>query len=176
MGSHLSKFYDDMLKGNQMKELVKVLLEKSGYVVFPYGYESTLSDVKKKLNVKGAKNSKTARRIRSSPDLLVYDGERKDVMLVEVKMRRAKEETSVMIFPRRRLDRIANYIEFWNDSILLLVIPSGNIFYAQVVNELEIKPSYNLTRDFEELEDLFTRVTPEDLSIYRTEALKIMEK
>lgn len=52
----LSKFYDDMFKGNQIKELVKVLLEKSGYLVFPYGYESTLSDVKKKLNVKGAKN------------------------------------------------------------------------------------------------------------------------
>lgn len=52
----MSKFYDDMFKGNQIKELVKVLLEKSGYLVFPYGYESTLSDVKKKLNVKGAKN------------------------------------------------------------------------------------------------------------------------
>ena len=45
----MSKFYDDMLKGNQMKELVKVLLEKSGYTVLPYGYESTLSDMKKKL-------------------------------------------------------------------------------------------------------------------------------
>jgi len=54
----LSRFYDDMLKGNQVKELVKILLERSGYLVFPYGYESTLADVKKKLNIKGAKNSK----------------------------------------------------------------------------------------------------------------------
>ena len=43
----MSKFYDDMLKGNQIKELVKVRLEKSGCVVFLYGYESTLSDIKK---------------------------------------------------------------------------------------------------------------------------------
>ena len=107
--------------------------------------------------------------------MLVYDGERKDVMLVEVKMRRAKKETSVMIFPQRRLDRIANYKEFWNDSILLLVVPSGSVFFAQRVNEFEIKPTYNLARDFENLEDLFTRVAPEDLSFYRTEALKIME-
>jgi len=37
----LSKFYDDMFKGGAAKELVKTLLEKSGYSVFPYGYEST---------------------------------------------------------------------------------------------------------------------------------------
>jgi len=67
----LSKFYDDMSKGNQVKELVKVLLERSGYLVFPYGYESTLADVKKKLNVRDARNSRTARRIRSTPDSFI---------------------------------------------------------------------------------------------------------
>jgi len=76
-----------MLKGNALKDLVKTLLEKSGYSVCLYGYESTFSEIRKKLAADGAKNSPTTRRIRSSPDLLVYDDQRKDLMLVEVKMR-----------------------------------------------------------------------------------------
>jgi len=159
-----------MLKGNQVKELVKVLLEKSGYLVYPYGYESTLSDIKKKLSERGTKNSRTARRIRSSPDLLVYDEKRKDVMLVEVKMRRAPKETSVKFL------RIANYKEFWNNSILILVVPTGNLFYAQKVSELEIKQTYDATADFDKFEDVFTRVKVEDVSHFRAKALQIMEK
>lgn len=166
----LSKFYEDMLKGNQVKELVKVLLEKSGYLVLPYGYESTLSDMKKKLRDKDVRNSRTARRIRASPDLLVYDEERKDVMLVEIKMRRAPKETSVKYL------RIANYKEFWNDSILVVLVPSGNVFYAQKVSELEIKQTYNARSDFEKLEHIFTRVKAEDVSNFRDKALQIMKK
>lgn len=162
----------NMLKGNQVKELVKVLLEKSGYSVLPYGYESTLADVKKKLNVKDAKNSRTARRIRSTPDLLVYDEQRKDVILVEVKMRRAPKETKVLIYPRL----IRNIKEFWDDSILVVVVPTGNVFYAQKANQLEIKEAYNATKDFEKFEDVFAGVKAEDVSDYRAEALQILKK
>lgn len=172
----MSRFYEDMFKGNQMKELVKVLLEKSGYLVFPYGYESTLSDVRKKLNVRDAKNSRTVRRIKSTPDLLVYDGERKDVMLVEVKMRRAPEETNVVLYPQEKLAKITNYKEFWNDLNLVLVVPSGNMFYAQRISGLETKVMYNASKDFEKFEDFFTRVKAENLSFYRNEAQKIMQK
>ena len=76
-----SKFYDDMLKGNIYKDMVKLLLEKSGYTVYPYGYESTFSHVKSQLT-RNTRNSRTVRRIRSSPDLLIYDEQRKDLMLV----------------------------------------------------------------------------------------------
>ena len=166
----MSKFYDDMLKGNQVKDLVKVLLEKSGYSVLPYGYESTLADMKKKLRDKDARNSRTVRRIRTSPDLLVYDEKRKDAMLVEVKMRRAPKETSVKYL------RMANYKEFWNDSILVVLVPSGNVFYAQKVSELEIKQTYNARKDFERFEDIFTRVNTTDLDNFRAKALQIMKK
>jgi len=166
----LSKFYHDMLKGNQIKELIKVLLEQSGYLVLPYGYESTLSDMKKKLRDKGARNSRTVRRIRTSPDLLVYDEEKKDAMLVEIKMRGAPEETNVTYL------RTANYKEFWNDSILILVVPSGNVFYAQKVSELEIKQIYNARTDFEKFEDIFTRVKAEDVSHFKAKALQIIGK
>ena len=168
----LNNYYDSLLKGAKMKELIKILLEKSGYVVYPYGYETTFSDVKKKLNSKNAKNSKTARRIRSSPDLLVYDKDKNDVSLVEVKMRRAPTETKILIYAKL----ISAYKEFWNDSILIVVVPCGHVFYTQKVNELEVKESYNATRDFQKLEGIFCKVLKEDILHFRKQALQIMEK
>lgn len=166
------KFYDDMFKGGAAKELVKVLLEKSGYDVYPDGYERTLTELKNKLRARQTKRSRTVRKIKSSPDFLVYDEKRKDLMLVEVKMRKAPHETKVLI----DTPKIAIYKEFWNDSILVVVVPCGNVFYAQKVSELETKGMYDATTDFEKLEDVFTRITTEDLSDYRTKAQKLWEK
>lgn len=165
----MSSFHDDLLKGSQIKDLVKVLLQKSGYSVFPYGYESTLSEIRNKLAAKGTRNSKTVRRIRSSPDLLVYDKERKDLMLVEVKMRSAPKETSI-----RYLKRIADYKEFWEDSILVIVVPCGDSMYAQKVGELEVKQTYNATTDFSRFEEVFPKVKAEDLSHFKEKALQII--
>ena len=159
-----------MLKGNSIKDVVRLLFEKSGYGVFPYGYESTLSDIKKKLTQVNSKNSRTARRIRSSPDLLVYDDQREDVMLVEIKMRRAPMETRVTNL------KILNCKEFWDDSVLVVVVPSGNVFYAQMVSELEIKEWYNLNKDFLKIEEVFTRVKGDDILHFKDQALQIMKK
>jgi hypothetical protein len=164
-------FYENVLEGNQTKEVIKVLLEKSGYLVLPYGYESTLSGLRRRLSEKGTKKSRTVRRIRSSPDLLVYDDEKKDLMLIEVKMRKAKKETKILIYARM----MANYKDFWNDSFLVVVVPCGNIFYAQRVGELQVKEEYDATLDFEKFEDVFTRVKKEDISHFKTRALQIMK-
>jgi len=165
------EFFDQVLEGNQIKEVIKVMLEKSGYLVLPYGYESTLSGLRRRLGEKGTKKTRTVRRIRASPDLLVYDDEKKDLMLVEVKMRNARKETDILIYPHF----IANYKEFWNDSLLVVVVPCGNIFYTQCVGELEVKSEYDATREFEKFEDVFTRVKKEDISHFKTKALQIMK-
>ncbi len=117
------RFYDNMLKGNAYKDLIKLMLQKSGYAVYPYGYESNFSDVKSKLTQE-SRNSKTVRRIRSSPDLLVYDDQKNDLMLVEVKMRGNSP-------PNIKPQLIENIKDFWSDSILVVVVPDGNVFYAQ---------------------------------------------
>ena len=156
-----------MLKGNAYKDMIKVMLQKSGYVVYPYGYESTFSDVKSKLT-KESRNSKTVRRIRASPDLLVYDDQKNDLMLVEVKMR---GNCPPAIRPRM----IRNIKEFWNDSILALVVPDGNVFYAQKISDLETKPVYYRLSDFEKFQDIFTRVRDEDFSHYKDMALQNMK-
>jgi hypothetical protein len=167
-GSGDEKFLDSVLKGNVHKDIVRVMLQKSGYTIYNYGYESPFADVKSKLT-KNTRNSKTVRRIRSSPDLLVYDGKKDDLMLVEVKMRK---DPSPKIRPRliRRLK------EFWNDSILVLVVPCDNVFYAQKIAELETKPVYYRLTDFEKFQDVFTRVKTEDISHYREIALQDMKK
>lgn len=161
-------FYDSMLKGNAYKEIIKSMLQKSGYSVYPYGYESTFSDVRSKLT-KETRTSKTVRRIRSSPDLLIYDEQKNDLMLVEIKMRDSDK-------PHIRPRQIRNYKEFWNDSILVLVVPEGNVFYAQKIGELETKPVYYRLADFEKFQDIFTRVQTEDISHYRDIALQTMKK
>lgn len=163
-----TRFYDDMLKGNAYKDMVKLLLEKSGYTVYPFGYESTFSYVKSKL-AKDARNSRTVRRIRSSPDLLVYDDQKNDLMLVEVKMR-------ANMPPRIKRRLIENYKEFWSDSILILVVPEDNVFYAQKISELEIMQDYYLITHFEKLQDIFTRVKEEDLKHFSDKALQNMKK
>jgi len=160
-------FYDDVLKGNVYKDMIKVMLQKSGYTVYPYGYESTLSDVKSKLT-KDTRNSRTVRRIRSSPDLLVYDDQRNDLMLVEVKMR-------AYPLPKIKPRLIENYKEFWNDSILVVVVPEGNVFYAQKISELEVRKFYYRMADFEKFQDIFTRVRAEDISHYKNIALQNMK-
>lgn len=167
-GSGDEKFLDRVLKGNVHKDIVRVMLQKSGYTIYNYGYESPFADVKSKLT-KNTRNSKTVRRIRSSPDLLVYDDQKDDLMLVEVKMRK---DPSPKIRPRliRRLK------EFWNDSILVLVVPHDNVFYAQKIAELETKPVYYRLTDFEKFQDVFTRVRTEDISHYREIALQDMKK
>jgi hypothetical protein len=168
----LSDFYDNVFEGNQVTELVRVLLEKSGYLVLPYGYENTLSGLISKLGVRETKKSRTVRRIKSSPDLLVYDEAKKDLLLVEVKMRKAPTETKILLYSHR----IANYKEFWNDSILVIVVPCGDVFYAQRVGELEVKEEYDALLDFEKFQSIFTEVRDEDLSHFKAKALQIAKR
>ena len=109
------------------------MLERSGYTVYHYGYEDTLLDAMSKRTSKTS-NSKTGRRIRKSPDLLVYDDQ--TIMLVEVKTR--GKSPPVIDFSEIEILK-----EFWNDAVLVVIVPDGNIFYAQRINELEIQPNDN---------------------------------
>ncbi len=155
-----------MLRGSLYKDIVRVMLEKSGYSVYPYGYESALAELKSRLTTE-TRNSKTGRRIRFSPDLLVYDDE--DVMLVEVKMRGKSP-------PMIRASVIKNVKEFWNDSILVIVVPEGNVFYAQKISELKIQETdYYQLSDFEKFQDVFTRVLVEDIQYFKSVALQNMK-
>jgi hypothetical protein len=87
----------------------------------------------------------------------VYDEQKNDLMLVEVKMRDSDK-------PNIRPILIRRLKEFWNDSILVLVVPHDNIFYAQKKAELETKPVYYRLTDFKKFQDIFTKVQAECIS------------
>ncbi len=172
----LKDFYESMHEGNVITDLVRGLLQKSGYSVYLNGYEERFSEIKEYLNDKALKNSRTVRMIRSSPDLIVCDKRKRDVMFVEVKMRRAPIENAVKIYRQERLRVIDCYKEFWKDAILVIAIPCGQVFYAQRFSELETKGEYNAEIDFERFEDLFTGISNADLLAYRERAMQAMKK
>ena len=170
----MKEFFEGMHEGNVITDLIRGLLQKSGYSVYLNGYEERFSEIKEYLSDNSVRNSRTVRMIRSSPDLIVYDKGKKDVLLAEVKMRRAHNEKSVWLYDK--LEKMANYREFWRDAILVIVIPIGQVFYAQKFSELEVKNSYNAETDFRRFEDFFSDVNQDDLADFKEKAKKAMIK
>ena len=86
-------------------------------------------------------------------------------MLVEVKMRRTVPHTlNFILYEKEKLENFKSYKEFWSDSYLVVVIPSGNVFYVQKIDKLAIKTTYNAKYEFQRFEDMFTLVRKEDVT------------
>jgi hypothetical protein len=164
---------DNYLKGYIGKDLIKSLLESAGYTVCHYGYEDTLLDFLSKRTSKTS-NSRTGRRIRKSPDLLVYDDQ--DIMLTEVKTRLSlPPEIGMSVFPGvpNEIDILK---EFWNDAIMVLIVPDKNVFYAQRISEIKNPIGLYLSLEgFKKLEDIFTKVKVEHISHYREITFSILQ-
>jgi hypothetical protein len=164
----MQEFSYKLFKGNIFKELVKTMLEDFGYKTAPYGYENQFSTmIKTELS---QNNSETSRRIRSSPDLVVYDPESKTINLVEVKMS-ANEYITI--------NKLEDYHEYWDDAIMVAIINDGkNLFYAEKIRDIRSLShrKYNTSKDdFRNLQDLFARINGEKLDEYRKIAIKIIE-
>jgi hypothetical protein len=162
------EFSYKLFKGNVFKELVKALLEDFGYTTAPYGYENQFSTlIKKELSMN---NSETARRIRSSPDLLVYDPDNKDINLVEVKMS-AKEYINI--------NKIEDYRKFWDDAIIVAVIyDDKDLFYAERIRDLRTlsyRKYHTPKDDFRRIQEVFTKIASEGLDKYRKLAHNMLE-
>jgi len=71
---------------------------------------------------------------------------------------------------------IRNYKEFWDDSILVLVVPEDNVFYAQKIRELETRKAFYRLVDLEKLQDIFTRIREEDLKHFQEKAQQNIRK
>ena len=126
--------------GNIAKEIVIGLLEESGYFVYPYGFESAFSDIKFRFHEKRLENTPSVKRLRSQPDILVYDPDNNVVSFVEVKFRNPKYKNSIGL----DLRQIQWYKEYWNDSLLILVVPYETFFYCQFVDTLSLERSNDI--------------------------------
>jgi hypothetical protein len=156
-----------LFKGNVFKELIKTIFEDFGYKTAPYGYENQFSTMIKTELSKN--NSETARRIRSSPDLVVYDQGTKDISLVEVKMS-ANEYITI--------NKIEDYREFWDDAIMVAIInDQKNLFYAEKIRDIRTlshRKYYTSKDDFRRIEDLFPKINSENLNEYRKLAITML--
>jgi len=105
---------------------------RSRTIEYTHGYESFLSDVKYELHRKKLARTDSVKRLRSHPDLVVYDDRSNEVTFVEVKFRNISSLDSIGLNPKS----ILWYQKYWNDSVLVVVVPIGEVFYAQDVNKL----------------------------------------
>ena len=77
VGSFMSKIDIDFIKGGIIKEVVKTLLQRYDYEVYPYGYETTFAVLKNKLSEEEVRTSPSVRRMKSTPDLVIFDKKKK---------------------------------------------------------------------------------------------------
>jgi len=129
------KFDQERVKGAAAKEILRGLLKSSDYDVYPFGYESTLSVLKRRLGDKRLGENPVSQRIRSMPDFLVTDrAEEEPPQLVEVKFRKAQDPPHKIALKNWDIER---YKKYWLESVLVLLSPFGDRFFAQHVKNLE---------------------------------------
>jgi hypothetical protein len=163
-------FRSNLIKGQIAKELVKGLLEHSGYHVYAFGYESSISQLRYDVLNKGrVPNTESNKRIRSMPDLIVHDKEEHKTSFVEVKFSTTHSPEHVRL-STKGLSWTKTY---WNDCILVVVIPAAHNFYARKINEVNIFGEYkfnryNLSKEFYKIEEEFQRILPESIHKYKT--------
>jgi hypothetical protein len=153
-------FYRQLCLARYVEGLVAAVLELSGYVVFPLGYEQFMPVLRHLFRGNQADSTATEARLRSSPDLLVVGqtNPSPDVIpyLVEVKYRNWRSPQDV------RLRGITQYQQHWPDALLVVVIQGGAFFYAQQVARLKARRQvFDLTREFRRLDAFFPRVQPD---------------
>jgi hypothetical protein len=164
-------FRFQLIKGQIAKELVKGLLETSHqYQVYSFGYESTISQLRYHVmqhKGRGVDHTASNERMRSMPDLIVYDREDNRTSFVEVKFRNAKAPERVSL-PTKELQTAKTH---WGDSIWIVVIPVEHNFYAQKLSDIKIFDEfkthrYDLTKEFRHIEEEFPKVTLESVKKY----------
>lgn len=160
-------FYRNLLAGHFHKDLIRVILEESGYEVYPYGYESFLTPLKIKFERGEIEPTEISKKIRSTPDLLVFDPEKGTVELLEVKSTRWDWTNDVLI------DALPRYQQYWQESMLVIVLPAGHFFYAQYVDRIEPRKdnTFDLREEFEWFEEVFTKVRLDTLYSYKKQII-----
>jgi len=126
-------FDQHIVIGAAAKEIVRSLFESSGYSVYPFGYESSLSALKTHIRERGLQDSDLVNRVRSMPDFIV--SAERDLKLVEVKFRNRRDKDGRPGFFLKNVE-LNRYKLFWGESFVVLLSPHGERFFAQSVRSL----------------------------------------
>lgn|GEM_PF-795863 len=152
-------FPKDVLIGRIAKDILQSIFEESPrYLVYPFGHESVFANLKRLMHREKLGGDETIERVRSMPDLLIFDREEQKSYLVEVKFR-SWESYRVKI-DKHKLEW---YKTYWPDSLLVYITHAYSIFYCQRVSEIEdLYLEY-----FERLDRVFPDITLEVLIKYK---------
>jgi len=129
---HSRAFSQQLIIGAAAKEILRGLLEASGYAVYPFGYESSLSSLKMTISI-SVPDSDAVQRIRSMPDYVVSSD--KGLKLVEVKFRKISEHGGHPGVYLKNGD-LNRYRQYWGESVIALISPYGDRFFCQEVRDL----------------------------------------
>jgi len=166
--------YDNQLTGKIMEVVVSVMLQESNYMVLPYGYEQTHPALCQKWG-KGIEPTRTLMRLRTSPDLLIYDNVEKTTKIAEIKSH-ITESANHWIDNKT----IQNYFSYWGDCILVEIIPKEEVFYAEYITKLasKNKPSAEINlfirENFRPFYEIF-EINPSVFEKYKKKTLLIMD-
>ena len=130
---HTQAFSQSLIIGAAAKEILRGLLEASGYKVYPFGYESSLSTLKMTITENSIPESSAVRRVRSMPDYVVTS--ESGLHLLEVKFRKRLDQQGhpgVLM----KNDDLNKYQQYWSESVIALISPYGQRFFCQDVREL----------------------------------------
>lgn len=124
-------FLLNKLKGQLAQVVLETIFLEFGYEVYPYGYESHLTNIIKFMRRKDA--NIPVRKMRATPDLFIYDREINEGFFLEV-----KATTDLKTNYRISQSVLQGYQRYWPESILVVYcLPSMNI-YCRPLNEISI--------------------------------------
>ncbi len=164
-------FIINLLKGRIGQVILESIFRNFGYEVYPYGYESYLTNIIK--NLKKNLSNPTVKQIRSTPDTLIYDRELNEGFLIEVK--------TTTLNPKNywiESNTIKKYQDLWNSAILTIIhIPTLKI-YCKTIDQInlgelnESTPSFtsnsgyrlNLEEKFINLSEQFRLIDKDELT------------
>ena len=104
------------------------------------------------------------------PDLLVINNNKDMVNLVEAKFTGFLNTTSYI----QSKTRIDSYNKYWNDSIIVVIVPAGEYVYAQHISKLKMPRKFykkfenfvyyfNLETEFVPIYKIFPEITKEKI-------------
>jgi len=178
-----TKFQLNLLKGNIAQSIIETIFQEFGYEVYPYGYESYLTNIIK--HMKKGNSNVPVMKIRSTPDLYIYDRAENEGFLVEVKASNTPNESEYWI----RKYTVDKYLKYWEEAILIIYcIISNNIYCCPIgkipFENLEITKSFskedmyviNLKENFVSLPEFFSRIDKEEYNSLIKDIKEILNK
>lgn len=124
-------FYLDLLQGRIAQVIVEIILRQFDYEIFPFGYESHLTNVIKSFQKPNP--NEIVSKIRSSPDSIVYHKEKNEATLLEIKSTTVGLENYFI-----RQATYQKYLTYWPEALLVVVNTKNLDIYVGKVNDIDI--------------------------------------